>query len=89
MAHIEDELKTRCADAPSEPRQVIVTLRDGAGALSAAEFGLTEAEPIPYQPGMYRVCAPGAAVLRLSGHSDILDICADTEAQTQGRDQSV
>lgn len=81
MGRIEEGLKKLCEKEPEDPRRAVIVLTTDSEGVPPEELGLEDAEPIPYQPGMYKVHMRGSTLLDLAQRPEIEEIAPDEEVR--------
>jgi hypothetical protein len=76
---VDDARKQAWAEHPEEEHDVVIVLRPGSDDVGADTLGVTNIEPIPYQPGMFKARLTGSELLALSQRSEVEGIDNDEE----------
>lgn len=82
MGRIDDELKKLCEAKPEASHDVIVVLTLDAEETPPEKLGMVDAEPIPFQPGMFKVRMRGKKLLELAKRPEVEEVGPDSEVKT-------
>jgi hypothetical protein len=81
MGRIEERLEKLCREQPDRRQRVVVVLTAEAESARPEDLGLEDAEPIPYQPGMYKAHLAGAQLLDLAKRPEVEEVGPDHEVE--------
>jgi len=84
---MDDALKEAWGAQPDAVHDVVIVLRADAEDIAPETLGLERAEPVPYQPGMFKAKMAGSELLDLVDRPEIEDISPDYEVEAFVEDQ--
>lgn len=78
---MDDALKKAWGAQPDAVYDVVIVLRADQEDTASETLGLENAEPIPYQSGMFKAKMTGSALVELAERPEIEDISPDYEVE--------